>query len=541
MTMTRAVKTTDSSDFELVTQSLAGNRDAFGWIVARYQSLLCSLAYSATGSLSQSEDLAQETFVTAWKQLADLREPEKLRSWLCRISRNLTYDALRRQGREPIHKAEPLEEIQESPALEPLPSDYTISREEEAILWRSIERIPESYRQPLVLYYREHRSVESVAAALDLSEDTVKQRLSRGRKLLHEQVLAFVEGALQRTSPGKAFTVGVLAALPAFTFSVKAASVGVAAQGGAAAKAAAASGLFSAILASALGFFGNYIGYRIGLDGAQSDHEREYVRSFYRKLSACILGFLAAYGLLMICAKQFIRDRHLVYSSLIIGLVLPFTFMVFASGIFWLRGPRKFLAGLKSKGITVATAMPAWEYRSKLVLLGLPFIHVRVSGGLTVPVVPVTAWIASGDYAVGLLFAFGNLAIAPVSIGALAIGLSSFGGCAVGLLSLGGFSLGIWSFGALAFGWQVFGGCAIAWNAANGGIAISHNFAVGSIAHALEANNDAAHSYLQTNLFFQHARLPLRYLAWLNLLWVIPMFARWRVVARSRRRRDLGH
>ena len=87
------MKTTDSSDSELVTQSLAGNRDAFGWIVARYQSLLCALAYSATGSLSQSEDLAQETFVTAWQQLADLREPTKLRSWLCRISRNLTYDA----------------------------------------------------------------------------------------------------------------------------------------------------------------------------------------------------------------------------------------------------------------------------------------------------------------------------------------------------------------------------------------------------------------------------------------------------------------
>ena len=80
MKMTEAVKTTVSSDSELVTRSLAGNRDAFGRIVARYQSLLCSLAYSATGSLSQSEDLAQETFVAAWKQLADLREPEKLRS-----------------------------------------------------------------------------------------------------------------------------------------------------------------------------------------------------------------------------------------------------------------------------------------------------------------------------------------------------------------------------------------------------------------------------------------------------------------------------
>src|ERR1700704_1412581 len=226
MPVTQATKMTDSSDSELVAESLTGNRDAFGWIVARYQSLLCSLAYSATGSLSQSEDLAQETFVTAWKQLADLREPERLRSWLCRIARNLTYDSLRREGREPIHKAEPLEKIQESPAPEPLPSDYTISREEEAILWRSMERIPESYREPLVLYYREHQSVENVAAALDLSEDAVKQRLSRGRKLLHEQVLAFVEGALERTNPGKAFTIGVLAALPAFTISAKAAAVG---------------------------------------------------------------------------------------------------------------------------------------------------------------------------------------------------------------------------------------------------------------------------------------------------------------------------
>src|SRR5438445_5142105 len=120
MTMIQAVKTTDSSDSELVTQSLAGDRDAFGWIVARYQTLLCSLAYSATGSLSQSEDLAQETFLTAWKQLAHLREPEKLRSWLVRISRNLTCDALRKRGQEPIHKAEPLETIQESPAPEPL-------------------------------------------------------------------------------------------------------------------------------------------------------------------------------------------------------------------------------------------------------------------------------------------------------------------------------------------------------------------------------------------------------------------------------------
>ena len=529
--MRQAPENADFSDSELVTLSLAGDRDAFGRIVTRYQTLLCSLAYSATGSLSQSQDLAQETFVAAWKQLADLREPEKLRPWLCRISRNLTYDALLKQGREPTHKAESLEEIRESPAAIPMPSEHTISREEEAILWRLIERIPEGYREPLVLFYREHQSVETVAAALDLSEDAVKQRLSRGRKPLHSEVLAFLEGALKQTSPGKAFTMGVLAALPAFTIPAKATGVGVAtAQSGITAKAVAVSGLSSAMLAPALGFLGSYFGYRVGMGVAQSDYERDYIRRFYRRLVAGIFGFWAGYGLLLIWAKQFVMDHHLVYSSLVVGLVLPFTFVLFASGIFWLRAPGKFQAELTAKGVTLTAARPAWEYRSKFVLFGLPFIHVRARCSLTIPVIPVKAWIASGDFAIGLLFASGNLAIAPVSIGASAIGLLSFGGCAVGLISLGGLSLGMWSFGVLALGWQVYGACAIAWYAADGGLAIAHNFAVGGLASALQANSDVAHSYFGQTLFFHRPRRFLLTLACLNLLWVIPMLIRWRVM-----------
>lgn len=225
------------SDAELVAQSLTGNKDAFGRIVARYQSLVCSLAYSATGSLSQSEDLAQETFITAWRRLPGLREPEKLRSWLCVISRNLVCDELRRQGREPSHHAESLLELSESASPEPLPVEQTISHEEAAILWRSLEQIPEVYREPLVLFYREHQSIEAVAQNLELTEDAVKQRLSRGRKLLHEQVLAFVEGALERTKPGKAFTLSVVAALPLLATTAKSAAVGAtAAKGGASLK-----------------------------------------------------------------------------------------------------------------------------------------------------------------------------------------------------------------------------------------------------------------------------------------------------------------
>ena len=108
--MTTAMSAAANNDADLVAASLSGNRDAFGHIVSRYQSLICSLAYSATGSLGASEDLAQETFITAWKHLRQLRERNKLRAWLCGIARNRINNCLRREGREPAHIAEQLEE-----------------------------------------------------------------------------------------------------------------------------------------------------------------------------------------------------------------------------------------------------------------------------------------------------------------------------------------------------------------------------------------------------------------------------------------------
>ncbi|MGC3957265.1 MAG: sigma-70 family RNA polymerase sigma factor [Verrucomicrobiota bacterium] len=201
--MTTAMSAVANNDADLVAASLSGDRDAFGQIVSRYQSLICSLAYSATGSLGASEDLAQETFITAWKHLRHLREQHKLRAWLCGIARNRINSTLRREGREPVRTAEPFEEVHDSASAEPLPHDHTISKEEQAILWRSLERIPEIYREPLVLFYREHQSIEAVAMALELSEDAVKQRLSRGRKLLAEEVAAFVEVAWSVPTPAK--------------------------------------------------------------------------------------------------------------------------------------------------------------------------------------------------------------------------------------------------------------------------------------------------------------------------------------------------
>jgi DNA-directed RNA polymerase specialized sigma24 family protein len=109
MIVSANMTTIEHPDMQLVNASRAGDRDAFAQIVARYQSLVCSVAYSGTGSLSLSEDVAQDTFVAAWKQLGELREPEKLCAWLCGIARNITRNTLRRLGSEPVQSAENLE------------------------------------------------------------------------------------------------------------------------------------------------------------------------------------------------------------------------------------------------------------------------------------------------------------------------------------------------------------------------------------------------------------------------------------------------
>jgi RNA polymerase sigma factor (sigma-70 family) len=239
-------------DAVLVEQSLAGDRHAFGLIVARYQSLVCGLAYSATGSRSHSEDLAQETFVAAWRKLPDLRDASRLCGWLCGIARNVIHGDLRRLGRQPAHCADALDVTAELASAEPLPTEQAVSNEEMAILWREVSRLPESYREPLILFYRDHRSVEHVATALGLTPDAVMQRLTRGRRLLHERMMAFVESTLQRTNPGPQFTLQVQAALPILTTIGPLMAAGTATKGGAAAKSGLLAG-FGAALAPFIG------------------------------------------------------------------------------------------------------------------------------------------------------------------------------------------------------------------------------------------------------------------------------------------------
>ncbi len=262
------------SEAQLLQASAAGSKDAFGMIVRRYQALVCAVTYSATGDVSTSEELAQETFIRAWTNLRQLEDPGKFRAWLCTIARNLANTALRGSRRDAAH---PLETVAEPAAAGPGPDEAALAKERQEIVWATVGRVPLEYREPLVLFYRRQRSVSEVAADLGLSEETVRQRLHRGRQLIKAEVSSLVEDTLACSGPGKTFAVAVLAALPvAITLPASAAVAGVAAKGAPAAKALAATGLISVILGPILALAGGVCGAWFSFKRPDSPRQRRF-------------------------------------------------------------------------------------------------------------------------------------------------------------------------------------------------------------------------------------------------------------------------
>ena len=302
----------------------------------------------------------------------------------------------------------------------------------------------------------------------------------------------------------------MLAALPLVATSAKAAAVGAAAaKGSATAKAAGLIGLVNMVLIPVMGVFGTWIGYKMGVDGARSEEERAFVSRFYRILTGCIVGFIVATVGIILSGSPLAVSHPALWAGSLIAISVLYILAVMGLTLWswkYFRAFRKAEAG-GGRESTQATAwrwgLPAYEYRSKLSVLGLPLVHIRLRAGLDRG--PVKAWIAAGDAAIGAIFAFGGLAVAPLSCGACSIGLLTFGGLAAGLLSMGGFSLGLWAMGAQAIGLLAFGGCALGWQAAMGGVAIARDYALGGIALADQANNAVAAAFIRN-----HSLLPKR-------------------------------
>jgi RNA polymerase sigma factor (sigma-70 family) len=199
-----------ASDAELVLAVRRGDKRAFVEIVARHQAMVCGIALAILGDFAASEDAGQEAFLTAWRKFHELRDPGRLRAWLGQIARNAALGHVRRRRGDV-----PLDDNLELVDGSLMPDEVTANQDEANLVRDSLAKLPETYRLPLVLFYREGQSVRAVAEALEISEDAVKQRLARGREMLRDRMSGMIETVLTRTGPNAVFTMAIAAAIGA--------------------------------------------------------------------------------------------------------------------------------------------------------------------------------------------------------------------------------------------------------------------------------------------------------------------------------------
>src|SRR5688572_19505391 len=125
-------------DGELVRAVRRGDKRAFVEIVARHQAMVCGIALGILHDFAASEDAAQEAFLTAWRKFHDLREPDRLRSWLAQIARNAALGHLRRKRG---HEA--LDDALVVPDDAPAPDEAAANEDEAELVRECLAKLPE--------------------------------------------------------------------------------------------------------------------------------------------------------------------------------------------------------------------------------------------------------------------------------------------------------------------------------------------------------------------------------------------------------------
>jgi RNA polymerase sigma-70 factor (ECF subfamily) len=130
-----------------VRSAVAGSAEAFGLLVARYQPLVTAICRRLLGRPEEAADAAQDTFVRAYGNLAQLRDPLRFEAWLRRVAYSVCVNRLKaRRGRAQVMSVAEFDAA-DFPDPEPLPPERAESRELAAAVLRSIRRLPKEDRK----------------------------------------------------------------------------------------------------------------------------------------------------------------------------------------------------------------------------------------------------------------------------------------------------------------------------------------------------------------------------------------------------------
>ena len=159
-----------------------GDSEAFRLLVEAYQTQVYRLALRLCGEAA-ADDVTQEAFLAAWRALPEFRGTCRFSTWLYRLTTNAAIDWLRREKR---HRGmDDVTEL-ELPDDGPGPQDQAEQAEAQQAVRRALSRLSEEHRQVLLLRYMQELDYAEIAAALEISEGTVKSRISRAKMRLRE-------------------------------------------------------------------------------------------------------------------------------------------------------------------------------------------------------------------------------------------------------------------------------------------------------------------------------------------------------------------
>ena len=200
--------------FDDVDLVKSGDQQAFGRLVTQTRNLVSSIALSIVKDLDNSEDVAQQVYIGAWQNMSELKNASSFLPWLRQMTRYKALNFLRDNKSRQKVDGEEADDILAQFSDPTLDLDISMQRKQSnVILHDFISQLPEESREIVLLYYREEQSTQQVARMLEKSEANIRQKLSRVRQLLQQQILRKHGRLLLSTAPAIGFSSLVLGAI----------------------------------------------------------------------------------------------------------------------------------------------------------------------------------------------------------------------------------------------------------------------------------------------------------------------------------------
>lgn len=176
----------EKTDYELITECLEGDQEAFAVIVSRYKKFIFGIVYRHFNSMDEVEDIAQEAFLKIYKSLKLYNPEYRFSTWTAKITVNLCLDVLRKKKVNMVS----LDEVDVLAKDNHTPEEEYIENEKIAMLRSAISKLPDKYRSIFCLYHESGKSYKDIADKLNLPMSLIKNRLFRARLMLRESLLS---------------------------------------------------------------------------------------------------------------------------------------------------------------------------------------------------------------------------------------------------------------------------------------------------------------------------------------------------------------